>query len=74
MHLAVEVILKHISWLRLCDALLLTLYHVIKRILNLFETQEMLEKNIGRKIVLVTGGGSGIGRLMSLRLGTTVVT
>ena len=42
-------------------ALLLTVYHVIKRIDTIFVPQKMLEKNISGQVVLVTGGGSGIG-------------
>merc|ERR1712183_446645 len=58
-------------------ALLWTIYHVGERLVKLFLPQKMFEKDIKGQIVLVTGGGSGIGRLMWLRfarLGATVVT
>merc|ERR1712183_1139890 len=58
-------------------ALLWTIYHVGERLVKLFLPQKMFEKDIKGQIVFVTGGGSGIGRLMCLRfarLGATVVT
>jgi len=54
-----------------------TLYHVVERTVLLFVPTSRRAKSIKGQIVLVTGGGSGIGRLICLRyarLGATVVT
>jgi len=52
-------------------------YYVLERTVRLVVPSSFQQKSVEGQIVLITGGGSGIGRLLSLRfakLGATIVT
>merc|ERR1711936_174656 len=63
--------------MELGGALLWTAFHIAESTVKLFLPDKLFHKDISGQVLLITGGGSGIGRLMSLRfarLGATVVT
>jgi len=63
--------------LELALALLSCCYYILEATVKLFLPSKMFHKDISGQVLLLTGVGSGIGRLMCLRfarLGATVVT
>jgi len=63
--------------LELASATAWTFYYIFEAAVKLFIPSKMFHKDISGQIILVTGGGSGIGRLMCLKyaeMGAKVVT